>query len=148
MDEDIYSMISQDKENLKPFNILDVSEPINNNLETIVLSQADYFLKKFDEVFKERNYDKSLSIANNYHQYIKDIEYYVIFNRFVKKGKKIIDKRIVKKTNGKDVVLWLDSSWTLGDEPEIILLPVNINLKFGIYIQHSIYFLELDIKEY
>lgn len=88
------------------------------------------------ELFK--NFNKTTCLDFNYSEEIPDIEYYLIYNRYITIGKNKIDKRVVRKVTKEIIVSELDENWFPGLEPNFILIPIDLNLNFGIYIQDSI----------
>lgn len=106
-------------------NALDSSEKflikLNNNIDDAICIEDIYLLK-----------DK-----------MPNTKYYLIYNKYIQIGKKKIDKRIVREINKTEILNELELNWFPGLEPNFILIPESKNFKFGLYIQDTIFFLEL-----
>ena len=119
-----------------------LGESVEESRLNEILSASENFIEELlQHINKAKQLDQNYSEPNN----IPDTDYYLIYNRFVKVGKRKIDKRIVRKINRRTIIEELDLNWFPGLEPNFILLPTNINLSFGIYIQDSIYLYKTDI---
>ena len=94
-----------------------------------------------------KDHNKTTYIDNNYSEKIPDVEYYLIDNWYVVVGKRKIDKRGVTKVDKKIIVSDLDENWFPGEEPNLILIPVDFDLNFGIYIQDSISLVKCKLLE-
>ena len=86
------------------------------DLQTEVLDKSQIILDSLYE-----NFWQIPKIDNNYHQYIQDEDYFLIYNRIILKGKKVIKKRVVRTIKGKEFLQKIDKDWMPGDEPNLIL---------------------------
>ena len=105
----------------------------------VVLKSSEVFLSNINKRLTEATIlDLSYKEGNN----IPDVMYYLIYNRFIRIGKKDIDKRIVQLVSKTELINELNEYWNPGLEPNFILIPVNDNLNFGIYRQDSMFYIE------
>ncbi|WP_156133208.1 hypothetical protein [Lacinutrix sp. Hel_I_90] len=111
---------------------IDDNEVINK-----ILNISEKFIY---ELFK--NIGSAVSLDFDYSKSLPEIEYYLIYNRYITIGKNKIDKRLVRRISKEIIVSELDENWFPGLEPNFILIPTDLNLSFGVYIQDSIYLLK------
>lgn len=113
--------------------------------ENIGDNEVSYKILNISEKFISE-FLKNVSIANcldtSYSKDLPDIDYYLIYNRYITIGKKKIDKRVVRKISKEIIISELDKNWFPGLEPNFVLIPTDLNLNFGVYIQDSIYLLK------
>lgn len=119
-----------------------LGEPVDEETAGEVLAVADRFMGEFFARYREaREFYEDYAEGCN----IPDVGYYLIYNRLIRVGKRIIDKRVVRMIDRVRIIEQLDATWPLADEPNWILIPRDFQLGFGIYIQNSIYYFETKL---
>jgi len=81
-----------------------------------------------------------------YNEEIPYTDYYLIYNRYVTFGKKIIDKRVAREVTRQEIIDELDLNLNGGLQLDFILIPKNLELEFGLYIEDSIYYIDHKYK--
>jgi len=105
----------------------------------VALKASEIFLVNLNNRLTEATIlDLNYQDSNN----IPDVMYYLIHNRFIRIGKKDIDKRTVQLVSKTEIINELNEHWIPGLEPNFILIPEDSNLKFGLYIQGSILYIQ------
>ncbi len=115
----------------------------NIDLERHILRESSTFLDWLDlKMAKSKNWN----FGHESVEVIPEMEYYLVYNRFVRIGKRDIDKRVVRKVSYDEILAELKENWFPGLEPNFVLIPTFSDSNLRIYIQQYIFKLDEKIE--
>jgi hypothetical protein len=103
------------------------------------------------KILRNRNSNEKISIIDfdllNKEELL-EVSYYMVFNRWVRKGRKKIDLREYYTTTKERIINYLTDNFVLGYEFELIVFPKDDRLKYAFYVQGSIYWIDTNGIDY
>lgn len=111
-----------------------------NQIEPVKLKTNEFLVQIQSTMYNQRISIVDFDIYDK--NELLDIPHYLVFNRWVRRGRKKIDLREYYMTNITSVFDYLKKNFVLGDEFELIVFPQQNNPEYAFYVNDSIYWID------